>query len=603
MFVGTKKIGIIAFIAVVIMTACENPTGQLQPDQTPVAEDFQISNLSQSISNVTAVIITPKTGKSAGALTVYYEGLDGAAYAKKTALPAAIGKYAISFDVAAVTGWNAAAGLSAGTLTVFQDPVVYDFRVNENPVMRVPYSSEPVSVHFHNLHNNSIYLMKVNISNSFVYAPDTGSIRPSPQSLFPAGTEIPFIGHPAATQLMANPLRIVEESPRRRAAFIPAVVGDEKEFFVESVYNSSQYLLKTARLTATGQYCNIWVMNENYSVTTVGKPNNKITTSQAVILAAKFDAMYPAATNLLGGYPFGHGPNEDGGRDQDPRFQVLVYGIGNNVAGYFYTADWYPKSQLSHSNESEIIYLDVTVINTLPDFSYSCLAHELQHAIQFNMKWVKYGKRSETWFQELCSLMMEDVLAQEYLDIDPLNSYHVTRYRIPEFLQYGNPHITDFALSGAEYFSYGCTYAYGAILLRSFGPEILRNILTNDLTNFESISSALDGFSSGLTFEQSLMLMGEAMVFSGPQMPESVTSYDRTMTSKINNFTYTARGFDLWRDFSRKGPVISDLEQKSMSPNSLSVHLTDEWKNRSGEFTITLDGQIDENIVCIFMVQ
>jgi len=478
---------------------------------------------------------------------------------------------------------------------------------NGTPVMRVPYSSRPIAVHFSNLRDNTIYLMKVNISDSFVYAANAGSIRPSIQDLYSAGNEMPRIGHPAAAELMANPIppHIVNEAPRMRAAFVSWVVGSEKNFYVESAYNSNTYAMKTATLISTGRYCNIWAVNSNYSnsATSVDRPNNTITAVQADILAAKFDAMYPAATNILGGFPFGHGPDEDGGRDHDPKFQVLVCDIGSNVAGYFFTADWYPRSVIPYSNESEMIYLDARLVNTDPDFMGSALAHELQHAVHWNMKYVKNGKISATWFQELCSLMLEDILAP-YVGIYTSNSYHVSRYRIPEFLEHNNPYITDYTLSGVSYFSYGNTYAYGAMLLRWFGPGILNRIVTNDLTDFDSVSKALDGFYSGLTFEESLMRMGEAMIFSGPKMPEGVMTFDRTKTCIIENISYTVTGFDIWRDFSRKGPAISDLDPKSMAPYSLRPHSTDAWKNKSGDFTITLEKLTDdENIVYIFMVQ
>ena len=77
---------------------------------TPVASDFVIGNLNQTMVNITAVTITPKTGKSTGAITIYYNG--------STTLPTAIGTYTVTFDVAAATGFNAAVGLAAGTLTI-----------------------------------------------------------------------------------------------------------------------------------------------------------------------------------------------------------------------------------------------------------------------------------------------------------------------------------------------------------------------------------------------------------------------------------------------------------------------------------------------------
>jgi len=89
-----------------------NPAGGNQTDnpQNPTAADFDIGNLTQTVGSVTAVTITPKSGKSGGVITVYYNGL--------TALPSAVGTYPVTFDIAATVGWNAATSLSAGTLVI-----------------------------------------------------------------------------------------------------------------------------------------------------------------------------------------------------------------------------------------------------------------------------------------------------------------------------------------------------------------------------------------------------------------------------------------------------------------------------------------------------
>jgi len=121
-----KLFGTISLVAVILcaVAACEliNPNpNAAPPDQTPVSGDYDIGNLTQPAGSVTAVIITPRTGRSSGARTIYYEGTGSTTYARTTTVPAsgASGStYAVTFDVAAATGWNAATGLSAGTLTV-----------------------------------------------------------------------------------------------------------------------------------------------------------------------------------------------------------------------------------------------------------------------------------------------------------------------------------------------------------------------------------------------------------------------------------------------------------------------------------------------------
>jgi hypothetical protein len=118
---NNKRLGFaIAVIALIglPLAGCGNGTTSVVK-YIPVAADYTISGLSQIFDNEPKpVTITAKTGKSGGTVTVYYEGTDGTAYPKSAAAPSAIGKYAVTFDVAAAADWNAATGLSAGTLEI-----------------------------------------------------------------------------------------------------------------------------------------------------------------------------------------------------------------------------------------------------------------------------------------------------------------------------------------------------------------------------------------------------------------------------------------------------------------------------------------------------
>jgi hypothetical protein len=81
------------------------------PDGDPIAGDFDISGLTATADgSAKAVTIAPKAGKSAGAITRKYAG--------SITAPSAAGTYAVTFDVAAATGYNAATGLSAGNLVI-----------------------------------------------------------------------------------------------------------------------------------------------------------------------------------------------------------------------------------------------------------------------------------------------------------------------------------------------------------------------------------------------------------------------------------------------------------------------------------------------------
>jgi len=90
---------------------------------TPAIADYNISNLSQKYGSVTAVTVTPKSGKSSGTVTVKYNN--------STIVPTDAGTYTVTFDVAAATNWNSANGLSAGTLTITK---VITFTIDAIPV-------------------------------------------------------------------------------------------------------------------------------------------------------------------------------------------------------------------------------------------------------------------------------------------------------------------------------------------------------------------------------------------------------------------------------------------------------------------------------------
>ncbi|MDR2716603.1 MAG: leucine-rich repeat domain-containing protein [Treponema sp.] len=100
-----------------LFMGCSSDGGNGGEDPTPTAADFVIGNLSQIKGSVTHITITPKQGKSGGAITRYYNGA--------AALPTANGAYAVTFNVAAASGWKAATGLTAGTFTIYNDLSTY----------------------------------------------------------------------------------------------------------------------------------------------------------------------------------------------------------------------------------------------------------------------------------------------------------------------------------------------------------------------------------------------------------------------------------------------------------------------------------------------
>jgi len=93
-------------------------------NSTPVLGDYNITGLNPTYDGTGKMVsIVAQGGKSPGAITIHYEGSGDTTFTKvsnpsNTTAPKEVGTYAVTFDVAAASGWNAASDLNAGTLTI-----------------------------------------------------------------------------------------------------------------------------------------------------------------------------------------------------------------------------------------------------------------------------------------------------------------------------------------------------------------------------------------------------------------------------------------------------------------------------------------------------
>jgi hypothetical protein len=237
---------------------------------------------------------------------------------------------------------------------------------------------------------------------------------------------------------------------------------------------------------------------------------------------------------------------------------------------------------------------------------YSALVHEFQHMINFNVKYIKHRKNSASWYNEMLSEMAEDVISP-LIGIDPTNRGHPIRTEISTFLRsYNQVGITEW--NTLESTSYAKGYAFGAYLMRNYGgAELLGKILANNTTNIESLTAALNEIQGGLNFEGTVERYGEALIFSGPHMPDGSLSFDKTVTTSINGTSYTVYGFDIWNIYqfqNEKGPLVFDVSQaKEMRPYSVVLHSTEAWEKKTGSFSITLQKPVDQNVVFYLIVR
>jgi len=501
-----------------------------------------------------------------------------------------------------------AAAVRSTVATVNVAPII-----DSGPVTRVLFSGPTQTVTLNGLSNNEIFLVKVNASGSVVSAANTGgasgsSISVASANVVPAPDDAPKVrmGHPAADEYHANPPpfeRKKSQSPDGPlgAAFPSSpTVGSTTPFWVESSYGNGNFIQKTATLRALGTYGNIWVMNDLTS----------FTSAQAQAMADKFDLIYPIETSLLG--------DDFGGWNIDYKIQILVYDLGYDPAGttlgYFWGKDMRKDTGSGQrSNEAAMFYLNGNAVafdKFKADTLYSTLVHEFQHMINHVRKSMK-GLNPATWYNEMLSLITEDVISP-LIGIGPANEGHPIQKRIPGtsgFLnRYYTAGITEWDTSGNTLDSYAVAYAFGAYLLRNYGgASLLQEMLANDSIDIASVTAALTTVNSDseLSFDEALRRFGEAMVFSGTNIPADVQSFDKTVTETISGYTYTATKFNIWSDFGSTKPKIFVVnEQVQMRPYSLTVHqAASGWKNQSGTKTITLQRPNNINVEFYLMVK
>ncbi|MDR1215842.1 MAG: hypothetical protein LBK25_04085 [Treponema sp.] len=491
------------------------------------------------------------------------------------------------------------------------------------------------------LDNNTVYLVKVNRSGAAVKAQDTGGhIRTDGERsvLDPVFTE--GAGHGETEFALNNGTFIrTEHHPAQEFNHNPpppssstrsltpalaastAQVGDVKPFWVQD--KNEKWVQIRAALRATANHANVWVAAANFSNSSRLPIDNKITAQQAQGVADKFDIIYEKETALFG-YEFGGGlqPSDKnyGGRDGDVKIQILVYDIEydysqsqtSGIFGYFWGKDYYNLAGYP-TNLAEIFYIDSHFTDAIPEGIYSTLVHEFQHMINFNERYVKKGKSSATWFDEMLSQIAEDVI-DAFIGIDVNNTEHPSIIRIPRFLDtYWGRGFTEWRNGDLDesLVSYANTYAFGAYLVRNFGgTALVKGIMESNYDNLNAIKAALE--QRGSSFEEALAQYGEALVFTD----DTHASFNKTATEAINGVDYSFVGFNLWnvRNYSSgqyyggkftypsKGPVVIDTSFiSSMDPYSIFVQSCAKWKDTSEALTFKLKKPVDSIDFYIFV--
>ncbi|MFQ6013966.1 MAG: hypothetical protein ACE5NP_00810 [Anaerolineae bacterium] len=172
------------------------------------------------------------------------------------------------------------------------------------------------------------------------------------------------------------------------------------------------------------------------------------------------------------------------GVDNDVHLHIFN-GRVPGVAGYYSSADEFPRVVNPFSNEREIFYVNLDSIRPGEDLYEAILAHEFQHMIHWNT-----DKNEDTWVNEGLS-----ELAVQLSGYTPLGSERIFA-RSPDTQL--NAWSDD---PPATVPHYGASYLFMAYSLERFGENFVRQIVSSPANGIEGFDQVLMANDTGLTFD------------------------------------------------------------------------------------------------------
>ncbi len=400
---------------------------------------------------------------------------------------------------------------------------------------------------------------------------------PDPAHNFPvSGT--PFISEFNEKALQGCIVRKGEKGPKQYNSILGKTmayeVGSENDFYLHSEYTQETDTInalcqaKVENVHSKSLY--VWVdknvFRENY-------------VNQGMIdgIAEKFlregedNDVYEWVSAIFGNEWGPH--NYNGLIAPDNSIHILIAEIvdsqnhNNSIIGYFWNKDNFENTVVYNgkehpSNRKVMFYLNSNFVKKDMTTIYSTLAHELQHMIHFYQK-IQYsypfGKISETWLNEMCSVVAEDFVASK-LGIEGPRGVAGTEPTagaqgnkdgiLPTYNLYNYESVINWYDTYPQVLrNYSITYAFGAYLARNFGgASFYQKLLQNKYTDYQAIEFALKECGIQENFSSVMRKWGAANLLSHlTEPPPGYYQYNsgNWFTSYIGSLKYEIGSINL----------------------------------------------------------
>ncbi|MBU2511457.1 hypothetical protein KJ966_08960 [bacterium] len=267
-----------------------------------------------------------------------------------------------------------------------------------------------------------------------------------------------------------------------------------------------------------------------------------------------------------------------------------------------------PQDILDQSGAGDSTW-DIT--DEMPAEMVATLAHEFQHMIHFYQKtMIRAGSSSETWLNEMCSLVTEDLVADKIMANGPRGTAYDTYSagssgnssgRLPWFNSINYYGLIDWYSGSAVYYSYATSYAFGAYIARNYGGAgLFQKIIQNSYTDETAVTRALSDMGHDLSFADLLKRWGVAVLLSGDTTASSGYQYNsgNSFVSTLDSVTYELGSINLY--YYSPLPAITESSSfavSSMYKTSNRYFKVGSEMTNSGTWTISMPSGVKLTVV------
>ncbi len=335
----------------------------------------------------------------------------------------------------------------------------------------------------------------------------------------------------------------------------------KKNFYIMNSKNSYSTAQGTLRGITT--HCNVWVIDSYYGNSSKTNNNGQIDDATAQKFADAFEKCYPMVRAVYGresdeiynSYSYYTRSyvteNMNAVSDTGIKVNIVVYDLYGDreggTLGFFATRDYYTNSIATNSNVGKYFYVDSYYAVSRPEDIILTLVHEFQHMINFSVKTMEDGLSIDTNFNEMLSLLCEDMMVQ-FLNN---SGYSITddaspRARLRSFM------IQYFACGIREYDqtakSYANAYAFGSWLCRQYGgAKLVQKMMSNGMVNNECIVAAVNSINrTSFTFDD---LFAQFVKACYGKDSTYTFNQDAAKSFSYNNYDYPMTAIDFEDDF------------------------------------------------------